>query len=114
MVYLQHLVNEEGLQAQARLFPWRNGYLSRAFTRLKAAFARPKAEGGMGRPFSGRLYDLRHTAATALSRLPISDQILKQVMGWSRSSKMADVYIHLGASDIAQWAYSVTPQLLAP
>jgi len=107
LCWIRTFLKQEAVGAQERLFPWANGYFSRTFTRLKKIFAQPRDKGGFGHPFPGRLYDFRHTAATTLSRRPISDQLLKRILGWSRSSKMAEVYIHLGPQDIAQWAYSV-------
>lgn len=60
-----------------------------------------------------RVYNhlFRHSAGTRLSRT-LTDQELKHHFGWSQSSRMASVYVHLNAEDSESIAYKI--QGLAP
>ena len=76
-----------------RLFPFKQGALSVAFTRMKQKQAKEliNPEG----PFKGRLYDLRHSAITNLYLKKVPDQVIRKLVGWTPSSKMPDVYVHV-------------------
>jgi integrase len=108
-----------------RLFPWAHKHLSVTFCRMKSQFIDEKSremnsEIGnlekqndldtnsiqsldtafkMTKPHnisvSFRLYDFRHTAITNLYLTTLSDQIIRKMVGWTPSSKMPDVYVHI-------------------
>ncbi|MFI5800618.1 hypothetical protein [Streptomyces sp. NPDC051677] len=78
---------------------------------LKAAEAR-----------DGRLHDARHTAATVLLILGVSDAVVDRIMGWEpgKSARMHSRYQHLTGEVLQQTAAKVggllwgTPHLLQP
>lgn len=52
-----------------------------------------------------RLYDLRHTYATTLTAQGASEYFLRLCMGWSPSSQMPQVYVHLDKTHLLDWWY---------
>lgn len=81
-----------------RLFPFKNGALSVAFSRMKQ---RQRAESTNPETnYKGRLYDLRHTAITNLYLKGLTDQEVRKLVGWTPSSKMPDVYVHVNVNHI--------------
>ncbi|RMH14573.1 MAG: hypothetical protein D6698_12535 [Gammaproteobacteria bacterium] len=76
------------------LFPWSHKTLSTMFCKLKSELRR------RGIPVKWRLYDLRHSRATELARRGMPEALLRHHMGWSRSSRMFDTYIHISGDHI--------------
>ncbi|MFX1256391.1 MAG: tyrosine-type recombinase/integrase [Promethearchaeota archaeon] len=81
-----------------RLFPLKNGMFSIIFSRMKQK--QLKEASNPETPFKGRLYDLRHTAITNLYLKGLSNQEVRKLVGWTPSSKMPDVYVHLHINHI--------------
>lgn len=107
----------------ARLFPWAHRHLSTTFYRMKQRHAGDRAGGPAGAVDRGpgataprgaanrapcpplapvRLYDLRHSAITALYLTELPDQVIRKVVGWTPSSRMPDVYVHVTQVHIQQ------------
>ena len=76
-----------------RLFPFKNGMLSIMFSQMKQNQLKEALNAEA--TFKGRLYDLRHAAITNLFRKGLSDQEVRKLVGWTPSSKMPDVYVHI-------------------
>lgn len=98
------------------LFPFAHRSLSSIFCRMKQAYHQalqsqqsdnhPQGElpaSSELEPTMGRLYDLRHTAATRLAATGLPDSLLRRTMGWNQASRMPNVYIHLEVSDLLRW-----------
>ncbi|MFX0061471.1 MAG: tyrosine-type recombinase/integrase [Candidatus Hermodarchaeota archaeon] len=84
------------------LFPWSTGTLSTTFCRMKHQY-NEWARANHVPPFEGRLYDLRHSVATRLASEGMPEYLLRKIMGWSPSSTMPSVYLHLDEQDLIQW-----------
>jgi integrase len=69
--------------------------------RLAAERAREQDAGGAA-PFTGRLYDLRHTAITTLYLHALPDQVIRKIFGWTPSSRMPDIYVHVTRAHVSQ------------
>jgi len=86
-----------------RLFPFKHGALSVMFTRMKQKQC--KESMNPERNFKGRLYDLRHSAITNLYLKGLTDQEVRKLVGWTPSSKMPDVYVHVHINHIINSFY---------
>jgi len=89
----------------ARLFPWGHKHLSVTFHRMKARLAAERArehDAAAAVPFAARLYDLRHTAITMLYLDALPDQVIRKIVGWSPSSRMPDIYVHVTRAHVDQ------------
>ena len=97
--------------ADGRIFPWGHRHLTVTFSRMKAAHATghgaPSGDGAAATAsshrtpsFQGRLYDLRHSAITTLYLAAVPDQVIRKVVGWTPSSRMPDVYVHVTQAHI--------------
>jgi integrase len=121
VVDLRHLVQKHVAIGEnyVFLFPFAHKTLSTIFCRMKKnyqasqqaspLFQRSPTDQLESSPrssdtFTGRLYDLRHSAATRWAAAGMPDFLLKQTMGWSQASRMPNVYIHLTGLDLANWA----------
>jgi integrase len=109
---LQHYLEKirKGTYTPAtRLFPWKHRTLSVTYCRMKSCcahqkrtqrssnenlFKNTKNQTAMHQQY-GRLYDLRHTAITQLYLQGIPDQVIRRTVGWTPSSRMPDVYVHV-------------------
>jgi integrase len=98
-----------------RLFPWGHKHLSVTFCRMKSQLKHEQQHENIqnaalantiGKPQkktenheeSGtdfRLYDLRHTAITDFYLTSLPDQVIRKIVGWTPSSRMPDVYVHV-------------------
>jgi integrase len=108
MSYLNYLTQHEHKTADTRIFPFQHIQLSRVFCRMKQ---RQRAEATSSDAcFEGRLYDLRHTAITRYYLQNLPDQVIRKLVGWSPSSKMPDVYVHIKIDHITQ-SYSDLKEL---
>jgi len=108
---------------EGRLFPWKHRHLTTTWGRMRARHAAEIAaaipvtttlQGGQAtsepgtasvpcvRATSCRLYDCRHSAITALYLAPVPDQVIRKVVGWTPSSRMPDVYVHVTQAHIQQ------------
>jgi integrase len=109
----KNVESREGING--RLFPWGHKHLSVTFCRMKSQLkneqqtenartssstkniADPlKTPNNSESPrISFRLYDLRHTAITELYLTSLPDQVIRKMVGWTPSSRMPDVYVHV-------------------
>ena len=108
--YVNFLTEREHKPDKARLFPFRHKQLSAVFCRMKRqqrSEATPSDQ-----IFTARLYDLRHTAITRYYLQDLPDQVIRKLVGWSPSSKMPDVYVHIKIDHITQ-SYSDLKELAA-
>jgi integrase len=78
-----------------RLFPWSMGTLSVIFCRMKKKQERIAAREGWQKLYRGRLYDLRHAAITEMYLAGYKDQEIRALVGWTPSSRMPNVYVHV-------------------
>ncbi|MHA1855072.1 MAG: hypothetical protein ACTSYY_03430 [Promethearchaeota archaeon] len=62
----------------------------------------------------GRLYDLRHTAITNMYLKALPDQVIRKMVGWSPSSRMSDVYVHVQEAHLKQAFSAVFSQERLP
>lgn len=106
------------------VFPWKHGVLSACFSKMEKLFnstvpnskeeeerasvksisSQDRVKRRKKQKFKGRLYDLRHSAASELATKDVPDQLLRKTMGWSQASRMPNVYVHIDASDLIKWA----------
>ncbi|MHA1129638.1 MAG: hypothetical protein ACTSQI_18630 [Candidatus Helarchaeota archaeon] len=80
---------------EARLFLWALGTLPVIFCRMKKRQVEAAAREGWNKLYSGRLYDLRHAAITEMYLNGFIDQEVRAMVGWTPSSKMPNVYVHV-------------------
>ena len=88
-------ISQVGIAPDERVFKYSHNSLSTLFCRLKKQFLT-----FFGRPFPGRLYDFRHTRLTQYYSAGIPDQVVRRVAGWTPSSKMPNVYCHIGSTHV--------------
>ena len=96
--------------SQERLFPFKHGMLSVIFSRMKQK--QLKEASNLEATFKGRLYDLRHAAITNFYLKDLSDQEVRRLVGWTPSSKMPDVYVHININHIVILSTFFFPQTL--
>lgn len=96
--------NSNGSQARdRRIFPFKHGALSVAFTRMKQKQAKESTDSECN--FKGRLYDLRHSAITNFYLKGLTDQEVRKLVGWTPSSRMPDIYVHVHINHIIHSLY---------
>lgn len=108
--YVNNMQSSQPLSTSTLLFPLKHGALSRAFSRMKQK--QIEETSNLEGNFKGRLYDLRHTAITNLYLKGLSDQEVRKLVGWTPSSKMPDVYVHVQINHIIN-SLSKKPSLRA-
>ena len=89
-----------GTGPEGRLFPWRHGVLSVIFCRMKKMQEEVARREGWNNLYRGRLYDLRHAAITEMYVHGFVDQEVRAMVGWAPSSKMPDIYVHIGTKHL--------------
>ncbi len=100
---IKNTVSTEFQSRARRLFPFKHGIFSIMFTRMKRK--QRKESTNPERNFKGRLYDLRHSAITNLYLKGLTDQEVRKLVGWTPSSKMPDVYVHVHINHIINSYY---------
>jgi integrase len=106
--YVNSLTEKEHKADKTLLFPFHHKQLSAVFCRMKRQQRSEAAPSD--RVFTARLYDLRHTAITRYYLQDLPDQVIRKLVGWSPSSKMPDVYVHIKIDYITQ-SYSDLKEL---
>jgi len=95
--YLQEWVNSHPENSNPEAFLWigsSGGQLS--YTRIAAILKRAASAAGIKKRVYCHL--TRHSRATALASI-MPEAAMKQYLGWTQSSKMAGVYIHMSGKD---------------
>jgi len=96
--------NSNGSQARnRRLFPFKHGILSVAFTRMKQKQVKESTDPESN--FKGRLYDLRHSAIANLYLKGLTEQEVRKLIGWTPTSRMPDAYVHMHINHIIHSLY---------
>ena len=96
--------NSNGSQARdKRIFPFKDGALSVAFTRMKQMQTKESTDPKCN--FKGCLYDLRHSAITNLYLEGLTDQKVKKLVGRTPSSRMPEVYVYVHINHIIHSLY---------
>jgi len=75
----------------------RNPNKSITYSNVKKILRRAAKEAGLDRKVTA--HQFRHSRATILAKAGVSPYAMNEVMGWSRSSKMWAVYLHLTQKD---------------
>jgi len=97
-------VDSNGSQArEQRIFSFKHGALSWMFSRMKQNQAKESTDPESN--FKGRLYDLRHSAITNFYLKGLTDQEVRKLVGWTPSSRMPDVYVHVDINHIIHSLY---------
>jgi len=95
--YLQQWINMHPHNDNPNAYLWSNpnGNLM-SYTRIAKILKQSTKRAGIKKRIHPHL--LRHSRATQLAKV-MSEAALKQYMGWTQSSKMAAVYIHMSGKD---------------
>lgn len=95
--YLQEWINQHPLNENSEAFLW---YGQRAealgYTRIMSILKTAARKAGIKKRIY--LHLLRHSRATILAN-KMSDSALKHYLGWTQSSKMAGIYIHMSGKE---------------
>src|SRR3989338_3279033 len=95
--YLQEWINSHPENENPEAFLWvSNHERLLCYNRIIAILKRAGAKAGIKKRIHPHL--LRHSRATQLASI-MSDSQLKNYLGWTQSSKMAGIYVHMSGKD---------------